>query len=259
MTPTRLDVLRVLIVDDEPVARELLNSMLSTVGSVEVIGECRTAHEAIAAIREEDPDLVFLDVEMPDGDGFSVIDAIGVQQMPATVFTTAYDCYAIRAFEVLATDYLLKPFDERRLEATLERVRGRLHNPMTGMETRIRGVLEELRGARRYVDRLAVEVGDHLRFVPTADIDWIEAKGKHSLVHTNETTYVLREGLANVAVRLNPAEFLRVHRSSVVRIDRIQQVHRWFRGDYHLVLVDGTRLTSGTTYRKAIQQLLIGE
>jgi two-component system, LytTR family, response regulator len=258
MMPSRLDVLRVLIVDDEPMARELLSSMLTAVGTIEVIGECRTADEAIAAIRNEDPDLVFLDVEMPGGDGFSVIEAIGVQQMPTTVFTTAYDCYAIRAFEVLATDYLLKPFDERRLETTLTRVAGRRHDPKV-MASHILRALDGLRETRRYVDRLAVEVADHVRFVPTADIDWIEAKGKHSLVHTNEATYVMREGLAHVAVRLDPMEFLRIHRSSVVRVDRIQQVHRWFRGDYHLVLTDGTRLTSGSTYRKGIQQLLLGE
>jgi two-component system, LytTR family, response regulator len=257
-TPTMPEVLRVLIVDDEPVARELLSSMLSAVGAVEVVGECRNAHEAIAAIREEDPDAVFLDVEMPGDDGFSVTEAIGVQQMPATVFISAYDHHAVKAFEVLAADYLLKPFDERRLEITLDRITGRLQDSSDRMESRILRVLEELPGMRRYTNRLPIEVGDHLRFLSTAEIIWIEAKGKHSLVHTDETTYVLREGLADVAARLDPTEFLRVHRSSIVRIDQIQQVHRWFRGDYNLVLADGTRLTSGTTYRRAIQQLLLG-
>jgi two-component system, LytTR family, response regulator len=250
--------LRVVIVDDEPVARDLLRSMLTESGPIEVVAECRNAQEAIAAIREHDPDVVFLDVEMPGGDGFSVIEAIGVRKMPATVFVTAYDHYAIKAFEVLATDYLLKPFDERRLESTLNRLTGRARQGYDRAEGRILHLLEELRDLRRYADRLAVEVGDHKAFVATAQIDWIEAKGKHSLVHTGDTTYVLRDGLTDVAARLDPADFIRIHRSSIVRIDRIKEVHRWFRGDYHFVLADGTKLTSGATYKKAIEQTLLG-
>jgi two-component system, LytTR family, response regulator len=253
------EVLRVLIVDDEPVARDLLRSMLTETGTAEVVGECRNAQEAISAILEHNPDVVFLDVEMPGGDGFSVIEAIGIEHVPAIVFVSAYDHYAIKAFEVLATDYLLKPFDERRLESTLNRLRGRSQQATGRMESRLLRLLEEFRGVRRYADRLAVEVDEHIVFVRTAEIDWIEAKGKHSLVHAGATTYVMREVLTHVAARLDPNEFIRVHRSSVVRVDRIKQIHRWFRGDYHLVLTDGTRLTTGATYRKAIQQVLLGK
>jgi two-component system, LytTR family, response regulator len=252
------ETLRVLIVDDEPIARELLCSMLAEAEDVEVVAECRNALEAIEAIRKLAPDVVFLDVEMPGGDGFSVIDSIGVQNMPATVFVTAYDHHAIKAFEVVATDYLLKPFDERRLESTLERLRGRVRQTAEGTESRILHLLEELRGRRRYPDRIAVEEGDHMVFVPARTIDWIEAKGKHSLVHAGTTTYLIREGLTSVTSRLDPADFIRVHRSAVVRIDRIKEVHRWFRGDYHLVLTDGTKLTSGATFREALQQVLLG-
>jgi two-component system, LytTR family, response regulator len=252
--------LTALIVDDEPVARDLLRSMLAIVegGSrIRVLAECRDVPEAIEAIREHAPDVVFLDVEMPGGDGFGVIEAIGAASMPAVVFVTAYDHYAIRAFEVLATDYLLKPFDEQRLESTLSRLASRLGEPDAGAERRILRLLEELRTHRPYASRLAVEVGDHRIFVPTGRIDWIEAKGKHALVHAGENTYVIREGLTAVTERLDPAEFIRIHRSCTVRIDRIREVHRWFRGDYHFVLADGTKLTSGATYKRGIEETLL--
>ncbi len=254
--------LTAIIVDDEPVARDLLRSMLATVeggGGIHVVAECRDASEAIRAIREHAPDVVFLDVEMPGGDGFGVIEAVGAASMPAVVFVTAYDHYAIRAFEVVATDYLLKPFDEERLENTLARLVSRLRQPDEGEERRILHLLEELRTHRRYPTRLAVEVGDHRIFLPTERIDWIEAKGKHSLVHAREKTYVVREGLTALTERLDPAEFIRIHRSSTVRIDRIREMHRWFRGNYHFVLADGTELDSGSTYRKAIEETLLGE
>jgi len=232
--------------------------MLSEDRAVEVVGECRNAREAIKAVRTLDPDVVFLDVEMPGGNGFTVIETIGVERMPATVFVTAYDHHAIRAFEVLAADYLLKPFDEERLQGTLSRVSNRLHHASARINGELLRLLEALDGVRRYADRLAVEVGDHVAFVRTAEIDWIEAQGKHSLIHIRATTHVVRDGLTNLAARLDPAEFLRVHRSSVVRIDRVEEVHRWFRGDYHLILVDGTRLTTGATYRRVVQQVLLG-
>lgn len=251
--------LKALIVDDEPVARDLLRAMLAESDAVQVIDECRNAQEAIEAIREHDPDVVFLDVEMPGGDGFSVIEAIGVRNMPATVFVTAYDHYALKAFEVVAADYLLKPFDETRLESTLSRLPGRVRQAGERMESRILSLLEELRGWERYADRLAVDAGDHMIFVRTVDIDRIEAQGKCSLVHAGDNTYMMREGLSGVIARLDPAVFIRVHRSSVVRIDRIKEVHRWFRGAYYLVLSDGTTLTSGTTYKKVIEQTLLGK
>jgi len=231
--------LTAIIVDDEPVARDLLRSMLATVeggGRIRVVAQCRDSSEAIAAIREHDPDVVFLDVEMPGGDGFAVIDAIGPASMPAVVFVTAYD-----------------------LENTLARLVSRLQHPDGEAERRILHLLEALRAHRRYPTRLAVEVGDHRVFLPMERIDWIEAKGKNALVHARDSTYVVREGLTTLTERLDPAEFIRIHRSSTVRIDRIREVHRWFRGNYHFVLADGTKLNSGSTYKKAIEETLLGE
>jgi two-component system, LytTR family, response regulator len=250
--------LSALVVDDEPVARELLRSMLGDTGRVQIVGECRNVREAVEAIRLHAPDVVFLDVEMPDGTGFDVIEEVGVQGMPSVVFVTAYDHYALKAFEVVAADYLLKPFDEERLQRTVERLLARGRGGADAAEHRILALLEELRPGGSHADRLAVDAGTHMLFVPTSQIDWIEAKGKHVLVHAGAESYQMRDGLTSVAARLDPREFIRVHRSSVVRVDRIREVHRWFRGDYRLVLSDGTRLTTGSTYKQAIEQRLLG-
>jgi len=174
------------------------------------------------------------------------------------VFVTAYDHYALKAFEVVAADYLLKPFDDERLHRTLDRLRGRGASAGGPTEGRLLALLEELRPQARAADRLAVDAGTHMLFIPTAEVDWIEARGKHVLVHAGDHSYQMREGLTSVAARLDPREFLRVHRSSVVRVDRIREVHRWFRGDYRLVLIDGTRLTTGATFKRAIEERLLG-
>lgn len=251
--------LRAVIVDDEPVARNLLRSMLAEHPEVQVVGECRNAREAVTAIRDLEPDVVFLDIQMPGGDGFSVIERVGVEEMPAVVFVTAYDEYALRAFEVVAVDYLLKPFDERRLESSVRRLRGQVARAEPGTGSRLLELLEELRGAARYTDRIAVAAGAHVAFIPTSDVTWLEAKGKQTLVHTATETYTRREGLAELTARLDPAEFIRVHRSSVVRIDRIKEIHRWSRGGYYIVLADGTRLTTGGRYKSAIEEALLGK
>jgi two-component system, LytTR family, response regulator len=253
----REERLRAIIVDDEPVARNLLRAMLAEHPEVEVVGECRNAREAVTAIRDLDPDVVFLDIQMPGGDGFSVIERVGVEEMPAIVFVTAYDDYALKAFEVVAADYLLKPFDERRLESTVDRLKGRVAREEPN--TRLLDLLEELRGPARYTDRIAVDAGTHVAFIPTSEVTWLEAKGKHTLVHAATTTYTRREGLTELTDRLDPREFIRVHRSSVVRIDRIKEIHRWSRGGYYIVLTDGTSLTTGGRYKSGIEEALLGK
>jgi two-component system, LytTR family, response regulator len=253
--------LRAIVVDDEPIARELLVAMLveaETEVPVEVVAECGNARDAIEAIREHAPDMVFLDIQMPDGDGFSVIEAIGTENMPPIIFVTAYDQYALRAFDVVAVDYLLKPFDEERLGRTLRRVQERVQRPTGEAEQRLVALLEEMRGRRTYATRLAVDAERHLTFVPTSEIVWIEAKGRHSLVHTAKASFLMREGISNIEERLDPAEFVRIHRSYAVRLDQVREVHRWFRGDYHIVLKDGTKLTSGGSYKKLIEDTLLG-
>jgi two-component system, LytTR family, response regulator len=254
-------ILRAIIVDDEPVARELLGAMLvedEAEVPVEVVAECENAREAIEAIHRYAPDIVFLDIQMPDGDGFSVIETIGTENMPPVVFVTAYDQYALRAFDVVAVDYLLKPFNEDRLAKTLHRVHEQVHRPAGDIERRLAALLDEMRGHRTFASRLAVDAGHHLAFVHTKEIVWIEAKGRNSLVHTPKESYLTREGISSLSDRLDPTEFVRIHRSHVVRLDQVREVHRWFRGDYHIVLKDGTKLTSGGTYKKLIEETLLG-
>jgi two-component system, LytTR family, response regulator len=253
--------IRAIIVDDEPVARDLLALMLAEadVGrTMSVVAECGNADEAVAAIREHEPDVVFLDVQMPGGDGFSVVEAVGVENMPAIVFVTAYDEYALKAFDVVAVDYLLKPFDDIRLERTLKRLFAHLQQQRGAVDPRLEALLQELRSRSAHATRIAVDAGSHMSFVSTSNVDRIEAKGRHSIVHSGDLSYVAREGLTDLASRLDPKEFIRVHRSHVIRIDRIKEVHRWFRGDYYLVLMDGTKLTSGGTYKRMIEEVLMG-
>jgi two-component system, LytTR family, response regulator len=252
--------LTALIVDDEPVSRDLLRAMLNESGRIEVLGEARNVAEAITAISEGAPDLVFLDIQMPDGTGFDVISAVGVESMPVVVFVTAYDEYAVKAFEVMALDYLLKPFDEERLHESLERALARVESQEDTQERQLLAMMQDLRSSGRgeYADRLAVDTETHLEVIRTDDVNWLEAKGKHVLVHTTAATYLLREGLTSLTARLDPKDFLRVHRSAVVRLDRVKEVHRWYRGDYRLVLNDGTRLDTGMTYKKAVEARLMG-
>jgi len=252
------DHLQAILVDDEPVARKLLRSMLAEHPEIQVVGECRNAGEAIAAIHNLDPDVVFLDIQMPGGDGFSVIEQVGVDQMPAIVFVTAYDEYALKAFEVVAADYLLKPFDERRLESTVSRLRGRLAKDEPTANDRLLDLLKEIRGGGHYIDRIAVEATNHIVFVPTSDVAWLEAKGKNTLVHSTTETFRRREGLSELFARLDPREFIRIHRSSVVRIDQIREIHRWSRGGYFIVLRDGTELTTGARYKSGVEEVLLG-
>jgi two-component system, LytTR family, response regulator len=255
------EALRVVIVEDEPISRDLLRSMLADSRWVEVVAEAGNVSDALAAILDHEPDLVFLDIQMPDGTGFDLIEAIGVDRMPATVFVTAYDEYAVKAFEVTALDYLMKPFDEVRLQRSLERVHRRLREGKGVAGSQLLALLDDLRAQGRtdYADRLAVDAGTHVKLIPTSEIDWLEAKGKHVLVHTRTASYSLREGLSTVTERLAPREFLRVHRSAVVRVDRVKEIHRWTRGDYLLVLHDGTKLVTGLTYRRGIEARLLGE
>jgi two-component system, LytTR family, response regulator len=255
------DRLSALIIEDEPLARDLLQSMLQASDRVDVIGTAGTVAEAISAIAEQQPDVLFLDIEMPDGTGFDVVESLGPDAMPGVVFVTAYDRHAVRAFEIMALDYLLKPFDEERLHRCIEGVHARLREGQAALGSQLRSMVEELRAHRgaRYAERLPVDAETHMKLIPAEEIEWLEAKGKHVLVHTRSATYSMREGLSAVASRLDPRQFLRVHRSAVIRVDRVKEIHRWTRGDYCLVLQDGTKLVTGLTYRGGVEESLLGD
>ena len=248
--------IRALIVDDEPLARRRVADLLAAEADVEIVAQCANGEDAIATIEASRPDLLFLDVQMPEIDGFDVLDAIGIERAPMVIFVTAYDQFALRAFEAHALDYLLKPFDDKRFRVALERARTRIHQQRQGaQERRLMALLEETRGTRSYLQRLVVPSGHGSALIRTEQIDWIEAERNYVRLHVAGRSYLLRENLSHLDPVLDPAAFCRIHRGTIVNINRIRAVES-VRGEYEVVLHDGTRLTSGRTYRRALFALI---
>src|ERR687883_459521 len=211
--------IRVLLVDDEPLAREMIREMLKDDPGVEVVGECVNGREAIEAIQEHNPDLIFLDVQMPEIGGFEVLEALKSVQVPHVIFVTAYDQYAVRAFEVHALDYLLKPFDRERFESAWRRAKAHILSARGGeMEGRILAILEELKAGSKYIERLVIKSGGRVFFLDTDDIDWIEAEGNYVSVHSGKKSHLLRETISSLEAQLDPKKFRRIHRSSIVQL-----------------------------------------
>ncbi|MFY9571203.1 MAG: response regulator, partial [Blastocatellia bacterium] len=213
--------IRALIVDDEPLARRKLRRMLTHDPEVEISGECANGREAIAAIMAHKPDLVFLDVQMPEIDGFDVLESLSPSQMPFVIFVTAYDQYALRAFEVSAVDYLVKPFDLRRFEKALQRAKSRLVTERGGdLNRQTIALLEELKARSSHIERLVIKAGGRAFFLKTDEIDWIEAEGKYVRLHVGKESYLLREAIGGMESQLDPKKFPRIHRSTIVNIER---------------------------------------
>jgi two-component system LytT family response regulator len=254
---TESALIRVLIVDDEPLAREMLREMLEADPDVTIVGECSNGREAVSAIGIHSPDLLFLDVQMPELGGFEVLEALGSGVIPHVIFVTAYDQYAVRAFEVHALDYLLKPFDRERFDASWQRAKAQiLREKNGGMDQRILALLEELKAGSRYLERLVIKSGGRIYFLDTNEIDWIEAEGNYVSVHSGKKSHLLRETISSLESQLDPRKFLRIHRSSIVRIDRIQELQPWFHGEYRVILQNGTQLTLSRNYRERLQEAL---
>jgi len=250
--------LRVLVVDDEPLAREKIRGMAALDADLRVIGECANGAEAIEAIQNLKPDLILLDVQMPEVGGFAVLEALKDESLPPVIFITAYDHYAVRAFEVHALDYLLKPFDRERFQAAMERAKRQIRRESSnGLDERILALLEQLRGPARYSERLVVKTGGRVFFLNTDEIDWIEAEGNYVNIHTGaKKSYLLRETISSLESQLDPKEFVRIHRSAIVNINRIKELQPWSHGEYHILLQDGTRLTLSRSYREKLQSAL---
>jgi two-component system LytT family response regulator len=249
--------IRAAIVDDEPLARQRIRNLLMEAQDVEVIAECANGKDAIESLEESPPDLLFLDIQMPEIDGFDVLQAIGVGHVPAVIFVTAYDQFALRAFEAHALDYLLKPFDDERFGAALQRARERIRQQQGGdLDRRLQALLENVRGDHGYLRRLVVPSGHRNVFVRTEHIDWIEAERNYIRLHVGGRAYLLRENLSHIVSALDPKTFCRIHRSIIVNIDRIQAVETLFRGEYQVVLHDGTKLTSGRSYRSNLHAVM---
>jgi two-component system LytT family response regulator len=248
--------IRAILVDDEPLARRRLRSLLNGDAEIEIVGEYGNGRDAAGAIREDPPDLVFLDIQMPELDGFGVVREIGVDAMPPVVFVTAFDQHALKAFEVHALDYLLKPVDRARFSATIARAKGRIRGDRDrSLADRLDAALAELGRRSAEPQRLAIKKAGRIYLVRPDDVDWLEADGNHVRVHIGKDSHLIRDTLARVEERLPRRAFMRIHRSTIVNVARIREIQPWFQGDYVLLLSDGTRLTSGRSYRDRVRSL----
>ena len=252
-----MKTIRTLVVDDEPLARERLTSLLSGEPDMEVIGQCRDGEEAVTAIMDHSPDLVFLDVQMPQMNGFDVIEAVGSERMPLVIFVTAYDQHALRAFQVRALDYLLKPFDRERFADALQRARKEMERDQSGdLGRRLLALVKDLRKDQPRAERLVVKSGGRLFFLRADEIDWVEAAGNYVRLHVGGTTHLLRETMNALERRLDPEKFFRIHRCRIVNMERIQELQPWLNGEYSVLLRTGTRLTLSRGYREKLQTRL---
>jgi two-component system LytT family response regulator len=249
--------IRALVVDDEPLGRRRIRRLLARDADVEVIGDCTNGYEAVTAITEQIPDLVFLDVQMPEIDGFAVLERIDPHKLPFVIFVTAYDRYALKAFEVSAVDYLLKPFDRKRFETALQRAKTRLLTERDSeLNQRTLALLEELKARSRHVDRLLIKSAGRAFFLKTEEIDWIEAEGKYVRLYVGRESYLLRDGIGSLETQLDPQKLVRIHRSTIVNIDRVKEFQPWFNHEYRVVLRDGTELMLSRSCRKKLAELL---
>jgi two-component system, LytTR family, response regulator len=259
--------IRAVIVDDEPTARRGVRLLLERDGSVDVIGEASTGAEAAELISRERPDLAFLDVQMPGGDGFDALKAIAPGMAPAVVFVTAYDEYALRAFEVNAVDYLLKPYDDARFLAALNRAKEEIRRRQTDtINARLTQLLDYLQqtgvtgGSAAPTDtpndRILLKSSGEIFFLKAEEIDWIEAEGDYMKFHVSGRSHLMRETMARLEARLDPKRFIRIHRSTIVNIDRLRKLSPSFAGEYAVILHDGTKLKLSRGYHERIATLL---
>jgi len=248
-------MIRVVVADDQPMARERLVSLLAAEPDIELAGTAASGAEAVACIRHNSPDLVFLDLQMPGMDGFKVIEEIGIDRMPPTVFVTAHDEYAVRAFEVQAIDYLLKPFGRHRFQSALARAKRFLERERQGeMAGRLAELLQS--GVRRPGERLLVKAGGRVSFVEVDSIDWVEAEGNYVRLYAGDQVHLMRETMNALIEKIGPQKFFRIHRSRIVNIARVKELLIAGGGDYQVVLQDGTKLGLSRLYRDALQDQL---
>lgn len=250
--------IRTLIVDDMKPARDRLKRALAQDTEIEIICECANGRETVAAIKELCPDLVFLDVEMPKMSGFEVVETVSIERMPTVVFVTAYNEFALRAFEVNAFDYLLKPFNDERLAKTLGRVKRHIKQSLHGdVNERLLKFLDKTKNKPNYIKRIPAKADQHTVLIVIEDIDWICGNGNYLEIHVGKDVYLIRERLHQLVEKLDPQQFARIHRSVIVNIARIKAWYPMFNDDQIIVLHDGTKLNlSRTYYDKLLAQIL---
>lgn len=267
--------IRALIVDDESLAREALLVMLDDDPEIEVVAECRNGREAVTVIREQSPDVVFLDIQMPEMDGFQVVEEVGPMRMPVTIFVTAYDKHALRAFEAHALDYLLKPFDHDRFNTALQRAKTFVRQQKLGeISESLFAVLQDLKSKdgespsdtdnrrpervahQEPIARVVIKSGGRIYFLKTEEIDWVEGAGDYLTLHSGGQTHLIRETMGNLHAKLDPQKFLRIHRSTIVNIERIKDIRPLYKGEYVITLTSGIRLKASRGYRHELRPLL---
>jgi len=260
--------IRVLIVDDEELAREGIRMLLEDFPDAEIAGECSNGFEAVSMIQERKPDLVFLDVQMPEMDGFGVVEKIGTDKMPLVIFVTAYDKYALRAFEIHAFDYLLKPIDDDRFVKTFQRAVAQLEQLENSLNQRLAELIEDLKSQRgqvsenqsqpapKYLERIVVKTTRSIFFVGVEEVDYFEAAGNYVEIHTGQKTHLVRETITRLESRIDPQKFLRIKRSIIVNIKRIKELQPLFNGEFAVILQNGTELISSRRFRKNLDVLL---
>ena len=254
-----MKTIQVAIADDEPLARERLRSLLEGRERYAIMAECGDGAEALAALTQHDIDLLFLDVQMPGLDGFQTLESLGTERVPIIVFVTAFNDYALRAFDVSALDYLLKPFDRERFEKTLARVEERLAGrEKAEMSGELREFLRTLSttAAPAHVSRFPVRANGEIYFVRVEDVDWIDAEGNYVALHAAGRRHLVRDTIKSLEDRLDPSKFVRVHRSAIINVDRLRKLQPYFHGEYVITLQDGTTMTSSRTYSDRLRALL---
>ena len=248
---------KVLIVDDEPLARDRIREMLKGDRETLIIGEARNGREALEAITAHTPDIVFLDVQMPDMNGFEVLNTLRVKRMPLIIFVTAYDQHAVRAFEVHAIDYLMKPFDRKRFAKALDHAKDQMKRPPDEPDTgRIMRLLEELKAEARPLERFAIKTGEKVLFIRVEEVDSIEAEGNYVRLNVATSSHMLRETINSVESQIDPRTFVRIHRSTIVNMNRVKELQTWARGQYRVVLHNGACHTLSRGYRERFEDFI---
>jgi two-component system LytT family response regulator len=249
--------IRTLIVDDEPLARERLSELLRSESEIEIVGECANGREALTAIEAESPDLLFLDIQMPELDGFGVVAELSPTKMPVIIFVTAYDKFALRAFEVHALDYLLKPFDRERFQKALQRAIGVIkQNDREELGQRLAALMAEIKPETKALERLAIKIDGRVLLIKVEEIDWIEAADNYVNLHVGQESHLHRETLSGLEAKLPRENFLRINRSTIVNIERVKELQPMFHGDYVVILRNGTKLSLSRGYRENLNLLL---
>ncbi len=241
--------IKLIIIDDEPVARNIIKKFLAGENDFEIIGECGNGEDAVSMIIELKPDLIFLDIQMPEMDGFEVINAVGTKNIPYIIFVTAYDQYAIKAFEINAVDYLLKPFDKERFLNSINRAKD-IINSKNDIKTQIKDLIENMNKNQKIMERILIKSGGKIFFLKTDEISWIEAAAYYVKLHFGKDSYLIRETLNNMENKIDPSKFIRIHRSYIVNIEFIKELQPWFKNKYVVILKDGTKLNLSRNFRE---------